>query len=835
MAQPVNQPVPHVVQMPLNNNMVAARSPDFANYIVQEQDTLGFGQMEDTQQPQHLPSQQELPHAVSMVAPARDGQDEPELLIGHVEWEAAVKVPAEHIPEDTATMTIQAIPLPNTSPRVRAVFDRDVLASAMGRLGISSHDAVAQYYDQPVRDIPLMEDIDDIVPDTTGPGMKLRIPPGMMPPEEVVQGRLKYFFEHCHPYLPIMVPMEMYSQWANDREDISPLVLEGIFACCGYCSGDHLEGDKWRAMAERHSKYYEDAPRLSTLQGLVILLKANEFRAKGGYHYRNWTSITRIVQMAVDLGLHEHKDLHTRNLCPDEGEGNECIVRTRLWNAIFVLELMIGGAQGRTGFSVDIQSVDLENTLVFPLMSDDEQTITAEFNQLMRAIRVVRTTNRNWAHLRRTKADWANDVLFVENNKDVGDWLVELPDHLRIEFPTDGTLPQIPSHFLANLHCYYYLAVLLQHRPQVELLTREDARYAEEVATCYDAAKRICVLQEALKEKYGWPGLFPMLRGVHFHMYCVVACLMHHLVSLWTLDPALFPQTREFTERHMRILDDLTSRRPLQFMREKFGTFIDTLNSAEPGELFVLRDDLQPVRLSEGPESPPAAGALDPLSMFTSAPDLEGSGGSGSNAVQTIESHEFPAALHQDGTGHAHIITRPQSTATSHSSVLSQAGSSTRSRKPRNSVDVGLESATEQPMRTQDFNAMPLMTAFSKQFNMGQFYQENSPQMDSAGASNQTLSQDIVPVETQYEYQQYQMQPPPFDSYSGVPTQYPGSHVAQQSVPDYGASQMPIQYGHGPEMMTADDWNLLIQQNMPRKRKTRGSNEHEPNKNQRLE
>jgi len=138
-------------------------------------------------------------------------------------------------------------------------------------------------------------------------------------------------------------------------------------------------------------------------------------------------------------------------------------------------------------------------------------------------------------------------------------------------------------------------------------------------------------------------------------------------------------------------------------------------------------------------------------------------------------------------------------------------------------------------MRTQDFNAMPLMTAFSKQFNMGQFYQENSPQMDSAGASNQTLSQDIVPVETQYEYQQYQMQPPPFDSYSGVPTQYPGSHVAQQSVPDYGASQMPIQYGHGPEMMTADDWNLLIQQNMPRKRKTRGSNEHEPNKNQRLE
>jgi len=819
--------------MPLNSNMAATQSSDYSNFAAQEQ-VEHISNLAGEEYTQHEYNQQALPQAVSMLVPAHDGQDEPELLIGHVEWEAAVKVPAEHIPEDTATLTIQPIAPPNTSPRARAVFNRDTLVSAMGRLGISSHDAVAQYYDQPVRDIPLMEDIDDVIPDTTGDGMKLRIPPGMMPPEEVVHHRLDYFFEHCHPYLPLMVPAEMYAQWANDRDNISPLVLEGIFACCGYCSGDDQEGDRWRAMAERHARYYEDAPRLSTLQGLVILLKANEFRAKGGYHYRNWTSITRIVQMAVDLGLHEHKDLHTRNLCPDEGQGNECIVRTRLWHTIFVLELMIGGAQGRTGFSVDIHSVDLENSLVFPLMTEDERTITALFNQLMRAIRVVRTTNKNWAHLRRTKADWANDVLFIENNKDVENWLTELPDHLRIEFPTDGTLPFISSHFLANLHCYYYLAVLLQHRPQVELLTREDARYAEEVATCYDAAKRICVLQEALKQKYGWPGLFPMLRGAHFHMYCVVACLMYHLVSLWTLDPSLFPQTREFTERHMRILDSLTSRRPLQFMREKFATFIDTLNSAEPGEDFTLRDDLQPLRLSEGPESPAASGGLDPFSMFPSAPGLEGSS---VNAVQTNENHEFPAALHQDGTGHAHIIARPHSSATSRSSVMSQSPRSRRSRrssrKPRNSFDVGLESTIEQPMRTQDFNPMPLMTAFSEQFNMGQFYQENSPQMEPAEEPGQLPSQSIVPAEAQYGYQHYEMQPSSFDAYTGVTPQYPGTQMAQTSQ-NYDTPHMPVHYGHGPETMTADDWNLLIQQNMPRKRKTTGASENERNKNQRL-
>lgn len=830
IAQQNNIPAASTVREPLANNMDFSQPLELSDFVTKEQaeHISDFIQQENTQ---HLGSQQALPHSVSMLVPPHSGQDDPELLIGHVEWTTAVKVPAEHIPEDAATLTIQPVSSQDTTSRLRPAFDRDVLANAMGRLGISSHDAVAQYYDQPVRDIPTMEAIDDVIPDTSGDGLQVRIPPAMMPPEEVVQKRLEYFFEHCHPYLPLMVPSEMYSQWADNKDSISPLVLEGIFACCGYCSGDHAEGDRWRALAERHSKFFEDAPRISTLQGLVILLKANEFRAKGGYHYRNWTSITRIVQMGVDLCLDEHMDLHTRNLCPDEGDDSECIVRSRLWNAIFVLELMIGGAQGRTGFGVKVSSVDLENKLHFPSMDAAERDVTDNFNQLMRAIGVVRTTNRSWAKLRRMTTQWGTDPLFVQNNKHVEDWLIQLPDHLRIDFPADGKLPEIQSHFHANLHCYYYLAVLLQHRPQVELLTREDAEYAKEVATCYDAAKRICVLQEALKAKYDYSGWYTMLRGAHFHMYCVVACLMYHLVSLWTLDPSLFPQTREFTERHMRILDDLTSRRPLWFMRDKFGPFIDTLNSAAPGELFMLRDDLQPLRLSEGPESPPAAAGNDPLNMFSSAAGPNPPSG----VVPTKEGQDTTTNLRQDDLDRAQSITpRAQSSVMSQSSAVSSSSlPKPSSRTPRNSFDVGIEDAPAGPMRTQDFDPMPLMNAFEEQFNMGQFYQDDSPSMENAEVPQQPSAPHVTSAGLQYGYEHYEIQSSAHNAFTDVNTQYTGSNMTD-APQNYGQQQTSVQYGYGSSTMTKDEWDVLIHENMPRKRKTRGVEEDEPHKNQRL-
>lgn len=88
-----------------------------------------------------------------------------------------------------------------------------------------------------------------------------------------------------------------------------------------------------------------DVPRLSTIQALLLLLKARESTPKKGYYYRSWQTVKTIISMAKDLELHEHYGIHSEgkhcSLDPIE-----CLVQTRVWQTLLVVEVMIGGPQG---------------------------------------------------------------------------------------------------------------------------------------------------------------------------------------------------------------------------------------------------------------------------------------------------------------------------------------------------------------------------------------------------------------------------------------------------------------------------------------------------------
>jgi hypothetical protein len=91
-----------------------------------------------------------------------------------------------------------------------------------------------------------------------------------------------------------------------------------------------------------------DVPRLSTLQALIIIMKAREAAPQRGYYYRSWMSVVQCVQMGKDLGLDEHYSDHIAGRgC--ESTPEECQMKTRIWLTTFVLETMIGGPQGTNG------------------------------------------------------------------------------------------------------------------------------------------------------------------------------------------------------------------------------------------------------------------------------------------------------------------------------------------------------------------------------------------------------------------------------------------------------------------------------------------------------
>lgn len=95
-----------------------------------------------------------------------------------------------------------------------------------------------------------------------------------------------------------------------------------------------------------HADSFMDVPRLSTLQALLMILKAREAAPKRGYFYRSWMLVVQCVQMGKDLGLDEHLEDHKAGFQCGFSD-TECRLRTRIWQIIFVCEQMIGGPQGR--------------------------------------------------------------------------------------------------------------------------------------------------------------------------------------------------------------------------------------------------------------------------------------------------------------------------------------------------------------------------------------------------------------------------------------------------------------------------------------------------------
>lgn len=77
----------------------------------------------------------------------------------------------------------------------------------------------------------------------------VRIQDSDMPPDNDIAELFGIFFNHCHPYIPVVNKAAFYRQWNQSREQISPLLLEAIFGCAGRLTVHPARGLKWIAMA----------------------------------------------------------------------------------------------------------------------------------------------------------------------------------------------------------------------------------------------------------------------------------------------------------------------------------------------------------------------------------------------------------------------------------------------------------------------------------------------------------------------------------------------------------------------------------------------------------
>jgi hypothetical protein len=108
-------------------------------------------------------------------------------------------------------------------------------------------------------DEPVVGDDDEykssLPPLVSGPGLKIRIPPELMPDDETVLHYFDLFFANVHPFVPVLDKSLFYQQWNTNRESISPLLLEAIFAIGGRLADEPAQGQQWLALASSKRRF----------------------------------------------------------------------------------------------------------------------------------------------------------------------------------------------------------------------------------------------------------------------------------------------------------------------------------------------------------------------------------------------------------------------------------------------------------------------------------------------------------------------------------------------------------------------------------------------------
>nr|ADX42722.1 lipase regulator 1 [Fusarium graminearum]ADX77910.1 lipase regulator 1 [Fusarium graminearum] len=439
---------------------------------------------------------------------------------------------------------------------------------------------------------PAVEEADDfpgaLPPMMPAPGHKIRIPPELMPDDETALSYFDLYFTHVHPYVPVLCKTVFYQQWNTDREAISPLILEAIFAMGGRLAEEPTEGQQWLALASRHADSFMDVPRLSTLQALLMILKAREAAPKRGYYYRSWMTVVQCVQMGKDLGLDEHHEDHQAGIAC-EFTPAECQLRKRIWQTIFVCEVMVGAPQGRHDHAVKLNTVDFTASRPVPGCEESEYHTSRNFSYFSQVVRTVSAMSKVYTRLRRRK-DWGVDPEFQQLGQSFNTWLAELPPDLAISFPQDGSPPWIPSHFIGNMHGYFYLAQILFHRPILSFLdpNSNDGQWKRHMMICYSSSKALCRVQEATLNTFGLTGLQCMQRGFSFSLYAGLSCIVIHLVAIVSPDPEFNSDAREYFTRHMRVLEKVMESWSMPELEKQINALREAF-SADVRKPFVLK------------------------------------------------------------------------------------------------------------------------------------------------------------------------------------------------------------------------------------------------------
>lgn len=101
--------------------------------------------------------------------------------------------------------------------------------------------------------VPMMQQTTIQLPNEAFTDLTVRIPLEWMPDDALALQYFDYFFEHIHPYVPVINSTSFIRLWTSGKQCLSPIILEAVFACAAFAMKRTEDGNRWLALAERQS------------------------------------------------------------------------------------------------------------------------------------------------------------------------------------------------------------------------------------------------------------------------------------------------------------------------------------------------------------------------------------------------------------------------------------------------------------------------------------------------------------------------------------------------------------------------------------------------------
>ncbi|CAG8659003.1 15667_t:CDS:2 [Acaulospora morrowiae] len=368
------------------------------------------------------------------------------------------------------------------------------------------------------------------------------------PAPEMVSHLVNLYFVHVHPYVPIIHKSDFLSRLNDKSNPNSPLLLCSVLAMGARYSDDpnvrldpakpETAGLIFYNRAKELLEDFMDAPRLSTVQSQLLMLKFQEGIRRSGFFFRSWLCFGLIIRMAQALGLDRNYDKWDAHI-----SRADMITRKRVWQTCFVYDQFMSGAQGRD-FAISLQTAGIELPTKEDFEDEQELQIQTDFVHFVRLTRILSGVISSIVPVGSGSShpNWSSNPKLQILDTALDAWSQALPSRLRCQQPADnnnGLVPQAPfSHFAGFLNILYHTVSILLHRPYISSMDygRVSQNNVNHANICTMAANSISQISQIMNDQWGSFVFQYPIRGGNYGTYCLVAASMIHLVNMSSPD-----------------------------------------------------------------------------------------------------------------------------------------------------------------------------------------------------------------------------------------------------------------------------------------------------------